>query len=360
MTEQDRPGTYNPFEDTGDWPFRESAPPPREAEEERPPTAPGLFDREAHEPEQATPEPEPEPATPEPEPEPEPEPHYRPDEPPPEAVAVPAPDPDPEPEPEAEAEPAAEPEPEPETEPKPEVEPESEPELEAAPVEIEDDLPAPEAFPEETPEPHEPFVAPAAAAVAAAEEHAPGELRIPEGSEVLEGGPNGFRRTVAVVVSRYNADITNKLLDSVITALVGAHVTKEAITIVPVPGAFELPLAAMALAKTRRFSCVVAVGCVIRGETPHFDFVAGEAASGLQLAAIETGVPVSFGLLTCETREGGGTRRQGRGRRARCARDGRSLHAGAHPRHAAGLRPCHREPGPLHWFADVQGLRNLR
>ena len=71
----------------------------------------------------------------------------------------------------------------------------------------------------------------------------------------------------------------------------------------PVPGAFELPLAAMALAKTRRYSCVVALGCVIRGETPHFDFVAGEAASGLQLAGIETGVPVSFGVLTCDTAE---------------------------------------------------------
>jgi 6,7-dimethyl-8-ribityllumazine synthase len=71
----------------------------------------------------------------------------------------------------------------------------------------------------------------------------------------------------------------------------------------PVPGAFELPIAAMALAKTRRYSCVVALGCVIRGETPHFDFVAGEAASGLQLAGIETGVPVSFGLLTCDTAE---------------------------------------------------------
>ena len=59
----------------------------------------------------------------------------------------------------------------------------------------------------------------------------------------------------------------------------------------------------MALAKTRRYSCVVALGCVIRGETPHFDFVASEAASGLQLAGIETGVPVSFGLLTCDTAE---------------------------------------------------------
>src|SRR5207249_9034845 len=80
-------------------------------------------------------------------------------------------------------------------------------------------------------------------------------------------------------------------------------VGRDAITVVPVPGAFELPLAAMAFAKTRRYGCVVALGCVIRGETPHFDFVAGEAASGLQLAALETGVPVSFGLLTCETQE---------------------------------------------------------
>ena len=69
------------------------------------------------------------------------------------------------------------------------------------------------------------------------------------------------------------------------------------------PGAFELPLAAIALAKTRRYVCVVALGCVIRGETPHFDYVASEAASGLQLAALETGIPVSFGVLTCETKE---------------------------------------------------------
>jgi 6,7-dimethyl-8-ribityllumazine synthase len=72
------------------------------------------------------------------------------------------------------------------------------------------------------------------------------------------------------------------------------------LTIVPVPGAFELPLAAMALAKTRRYGCVVALGCVIRGETPHFEYVAGEAASGLQLAALETGIPVAFGVLTVE------------------------------------------------------------
>jgi 6,7-dimethyl-8-ribityllumazine synthase len=68
--------------------------------------------------------------------------------------------------------------------------------------------------------------------------------------------------------------------------------------VIPVPGVFELPIAAVALAKTRRYACIVALGCVIRGDTPHFDFVAGEAASGLQLAALETGVPVAFGVLT--------------------------------------------------------------
>ncbi len=77
----------------------------------------------------------------------------------------------------------------------------------------------------------------------------------------------------------------------------------DAVTVVPVPGAFELPVAALALAKTRRYACVVALGCIIRGETPHFDIIASEAASGLQLAAIETGVPVSFGVLACETLE---------------------------------------------------------
>jgi 6,7-dimethyl-8-ribityllumazine synthase len=75
------------------------------------------------------------------------------------------------------------------------------------------------------------------------------------------------------------------------------------VTVMPVPGAFELPLAAMALAKTRRYACLVALGCVVRGETPHWEYVAGEAASGLQLAALETGVPVAFGVLTVDTVE---------------------------------------------------------
>jgi 6,7-dimethyl-8-ribityllumazine synthase len=132
-------------------------------------------------------------------------------------------------------------------------------------------------------------------------EHAEGDLRIPDGYAVLEGEALGGRRAVGVVVSRFNGEVTTRLLERALAELDEAGVAHEAITVMVVPGAFELPLAATALAKTRRFACIVALGCVIRGETPHFDYVAGEAASGLQLAALETGVPVSFGVLTLET-----------------------------------------------------------
>jgi 6,7-dimethyl-8-ribityllumazine synthase len=138
---------------------------------------------------------------------------------------------------------------------------------------------------------------------AEAREHAPGGLSIPAGYRVVEGEPSDGRRGVAVVVARFNGEITSRLLDSALAELEEAGVPQDAVTVVPVPGSFELPLAAMAFAKTRRFSCVVALGCVIRGETAHFEYVAGEAASGLQLAALETGVPVSFGVLTCDTAE---------------------------------------------------------
>jgi 6,7-dimethyl-8-ribityllumazine synthase len=154
--------------------------------------------------------------------------------------------------------------------------------------------------PVEQPEEH--VVAPEPVAEQSAE-HAPGELVVPPGYAVLEGVPEGRRRTVAVVVSRFNGDVTNRLLRSALDELERAGVTSDSITVMPVPGAFELPLAAMALAKTRRFAAVVALGCVIRGDTPHFDYVASEAASGLQLAALETGVPVAFGLLTLDREE---------------------------------------------------------
>ena len=134
-------------------------------------------------------------------------------------------------------------------------------------------------------------------------EHAPGRFDVPNGYQVLSGTPGGGRKSVGLVVAKFNGEITSRLLQRALDELEALGVPRDSVTIVPVPGAFELPLAAIALAKTRKYACIVALGCVIRGDTPHFDFVAGEAASGLQLAAIETGVPVSFGLLTTETLE---------------------------------------------------------
>jgi 6,7-dimethyl-8-ribityllumazine synthase len=133
--------------------------------------------------------------------------------------------------------------------------------------------------------------------------HAPGALDIPDGVDLVEGSPQGTHKRVAIVLSRFNGDVTNRLLESALAELARAGVDREHVTVMPVPGAFELPLGAMALAKTRRYVAIVALGCVIRGETAHFEYVAGEAASGLQLAALETGVPVAFGLLTTENLE---------------------------------------------------------
>jgi 6,7-dimethyl-8-ribityllumazine synthase len=182
-----------------------------------------------------------------------------------------------------------------------ETAPEQEPDVEAAAVEaaaVEEEQAAPLELPGGEPEREtQPLME-------SPDEHAPAvEFEIPDGYPVLEGAPEGERRGVAVIVARFNAAITSRLLASALEELERSGVEREAITIVPVPGAFELPLTSMAFAKTRRYACVVALGCVIRGETAHFDFVAGEAASGLQLAALETGVPVAFGLLTTDTVE---------------------------------------------------------
>jgi 6,7-dimethyl-8-ribityllumazine synthase len=171
-------------------------------------------------------------------------------------------------------------------------------ETEAAPAEEEpepDDLAEAEPAEEGEAEPDETPMQ-----VELSHEHALGDLHIPDGYAVLEGVAEGGRRAVGIVVSRFNGSVTTQLLDGALSELSAAGVRQEAITIMVVPGAFELPLAATALAKTRRFACIVALGCVIRGDTPHFDYVSSEAASGLQLAALETGVPVSFGVLTLD------------------------------------------------------------
>jgi 6,7-dimethyl-8-ribityllumazine synthase len=102
-------------------------------------------------------------------------------------------------------------------------------------------------------------------------------------------------------VARFNSAITEKLLDGARKAL--AEAKAEGFDVFYVPGAFELPLAAKLLAQTHRYHAIIALGAVIRGDTPHFDYVAGEAARGLQQVALETGLPVAFGVLTTDTFE---------------------------------------------------------
>jgi 6,7-dimethyl-8-ribityllumazine synthase len=178
--------------------------------------------------------------------------------------------------------------------PQPAVEEELEEELEEPGIE------ADEAEAAEPAEPELPDEESSGIAVAPSLEHAAGDLEIPEGYAVLEGVADGGHRAVGIVVARFNGSVTSRLLARALDELELAGVQREAITVMVVPGAFELPIAATALAKTRRFACIVALGCVIRGDTPHFDYVASESASGLQLAALETGVPVSFGVLTLD------------------------------------------------------------
>ncbi len=129
----------------------------------------------------------------------------------------------------------------------------------------------------------------------------PGTLTVPDGCHAVEGPV--LNQDVAVVASRYNADVVQRLLDGAVARLVERGIGADQITVVLVPGAWELPLACRRLAEAGSHQAVVALGCVIRGGTPHFEYVCNEASRGVIQAALDTGVPVSFGLLTCDTME---------------------------------------------------------
>jgi len=124
---------------------------------------------------------------------------------------------------------------------------------------------------------------------------------LPRGSRRVEGdAARGRGLRLAVVASRFNERITERLLAGALGAMDEAGVLAADVTVVIVPGAFELPFAARRLAASKRFEAVICLGAVIRGATPHFDFVAGEAARGIAHAGEATGVPVLFGVLTTE------------------------------------------------------------
>jgi 6,7-dimethyl-8-ribityllumazine synthase len=108
---------------------------------------------------------------------------------------------------------------------------------------------------------------------------------------------------VAVVVSQYNALVTDRLREGALGALTQAGVSIDRIEVVQVPGAFEVPQAARRAAETGRFEAVVCLGCIIRGETAHFEYIAGAVAHGIMRASADTGVPMSFGVLTTDSVE---------------------------------------------------------
>ena len=115
--------------------------------------------------------------------------------------------------------------------------------------------------------------------------------------------PNASHLRVALVVSRYNAFVTDRLRDGALAALTQAGTPADQIEVYAVPGAYEVPQAARRAAETGRFDAVVCLGCVIRGETPHFEYIASSVAHAVMSAAAETGVPMTFGVLTTESAE---------------------------------------------------------
>jgi len=124
-----------------------------------------------------------------------------------------------------------------------------------------------------------------------------------DSSRIVEGEVVARGRKVAIAAARFNDFIVSSLLKGATTSWSERGGAVEDLLIARVPGAFELPVVARKLALSGRFDAVVALGCVIRGDTPHFEYVAGECARGLNLASLESGLPVIFGVLTVETVE---------------------------------------------------------
>jgi 6,7-dimethyl-8-ribityllumazine synthase len=122
-------------------------------------------------------------------------------------------------------------------------------------------------------------------------------------AKLIQANLNADKLRFGLVAARFNEFITGKLVSGAIDALVRHGADAEKITQVWIPGAFEIPLAAQKLARSGDYDAILCVGCVIRGQTPHFDYVAGEAAKGVAQVALSTGVPISFGVITSDTLE---------------------------------------------------------
>ena len=120
---------------------------------------------------------------------------------------------------------------------------------------------------------------------------------------IIEGELSAKKKRYALVVSRFNELIGRKLLDGAMDCLLRHEASKDNLDTIWVPGAYEIPLVAKKLAETGSYDAVICLGAVIRGDTPHFDFVASEVAKGIALAGLETGIPIIFGVVTTDTVE---------------------------------------------------------
>lgn len=121
--------------------------------------------------------------------------------------------------------------------------------------------------------------------------------------KVYQGGLVGTKKRFGIVVSRFNELINKKLLEGAQDRLTRAGVKKEEIDVVWVPGSLEIPLVAQKLAKTKRYDAIICLGTIIKGDTPHFDYVAAQTAKGIAQVALDTGIPLQFGVITAETLE---------------------------------------------------------
>jgi 6,7-dimethyl-8-ribityllumazine synthase len=119
----------------------------------------------------------------------------------------------------------------------------------------------------------------------------------------MQGELNAAGLRFGIVVSRFNSFITDRLLAAAVDALERAGAGSKDVDVVHVPGSFELPLAAKKLAATGKFDALIAIGCILRGETAHYDYICSETARGLQLAQMDSGLPIIFCVLTCDTLE---------------------------------------------------------
>jgi 6,7-dimethyl-8-ribityllumazine synthase len=121
--------------------------------------------------------------------------------------------------------------------------------------------------------------------------------------KTYEGGYSGKGKKIAIVLSRFNSFLTERLLEGALDCLKRHEVDEANISLVRVPGSFEVPLICKKIAETKKVDAIIALGAVIRGDTPHFDYVAAEVSKGVAKISLDTGLPISFGILTTDTIE---------------------------------------------------------